>query len=194
MENHLIRESRGRMKGPSMADIQKRRDGCLWNLLWLVVGFLVAFAVTLFMATSRTNELSRRTMCLGNLSGIGKAVAVYWSMHDGRPPPDVGYLADHSPGIFVCPSTDTVAPGLPKDANLARDTVNRITDYVFVPLPESIEDSGTLMAFELPANHRQDIANALYADLHCGVVPAPELPAAVQRTNDLLAAQRRGGP
>jgi len=182
-----------------MADMQKRRNGWLRTLIWFVVGFLVALGITSILGSGfvRTRVVSRRASCLSNMSAIGKAIAIYQGAHDGRIPPDFGYLAaseGQNPYLFLCPSTGTTMPGWSRDANLMRGEVNKATDYVFVPLPESIGYGDMLMVFELPANHRQDIANALYADLHCGVVPAPELPAAVQKTNDLLAAQRRVGP
>jgi prepilin-type processing-associated H-X9-DG protein len=98
-----------------------------------------------------------------------------------------------APRMFICPNRKEESPVFSSDANLLPGAVTESTDYVFIPVGDYGDDPGLIMAFELPANHRQEVANVLYLDCHVSaMVPYPSLVQDVQKLNEFLAKARRG--
>jgi prepilin-type processing-associated H-X9-DG protein len=180
-----------------MADEENwNREWARWAL-WFVVGFLIALAMTVLAShsgLSGSRELSRRAACLQHLSSLGKVVAMHWDKHEDSPPQDIGaLLEDAAPGLVVCPAGTGPVPRASQDANLTRIAIREASDYVLVPL-SGTGSGDMLMAYELPANHGQEVANVLYADCHVSSLAPSEFVSQVQRTNELHAALRRSAP
>jgi prepilin-type processing-associated H-X9-DG protein len=131
---------------------------------------------------------------------IGRGLWLYM-MDNGRPAPDLPSLIDPdllAPKTLVCPGTGTEPAATTRPADLASHC-----DYVYVAGLKDLAPHEMVWAFELPANHGQEAANALYADGHVGgfvFYPSAGRQGRqayldlIQRTNEHLAARRRAGP
>ena len=160
-------------------------------VLWIVIG---AILVHTFMPRYvRHGPLGPLALCGANLNGVAKGIIIYQWDHDDLPPPNLAALvADGQPAeIFKCPSTDTKKAATTQPADIAAHC-----DYIYAPPPVDMEEGKTLlMAFELPANHRQDIVNVLFNDYYVKRIEEMDrFVSLVQELNDYHAKLRRAKP
>jgi hypothetical protein len=179
----------------NMEEEAKRRQSPAARFLFgLLIGIAIGLGIMFFAQPMRPvgRVLAQRASCKANLSAIGKGIAICQSDHHEQSPAELGLVfGDGRCAVFLCPSVPRQKqPDWPKEPNQLREAVNRETDYIYVPLSGSAE-AELLTAFDIPANHQQEIVNALYSDLHVGDFSHPDdFMAAVQRTNDALSAER----
>jgi hypothetical protein len=146
------------------------------------VFFLPFLAALLVPTLQQASELTNRTICMSNLSSIGKAITLYQGLNNGRMPPDLDALiADGQPAkLFRCPSADPMnrPPG-------------QKHDYFYLPAPASA-DPNRIIACDFRANHRGKQRNVLYAGMNVGKMTEADFQAALaDPVNAELAAALR---
>ena len=157
---------------------------------WWILGFALVFLVGILPATlSRTYGVPYWVRCAHNLHGIGKCVILYQSEHDMLPPNLAALVAYGQPAeIFKCPSTDT------EKATTQPADFTAHCDYIYAPNME--EEKELVMAFELPANHRQDVVNVLFNNFRVKTIQQEmdQFVSLIQELNDYHAGLRRTKP
>ncbi len=159
-------------------------------VLWLLIGAILVDAI--FQPWNWGPEMSKRSMCCANMSGIGKGILLYQCDHDDLSPPNLAALvASGQPkDLLICPSSGTEKSPTTQPADIAAHC-----DYIYAPLPANMENGKELvMAFELPANHRQDIVNVVFNDYHVETIQMGRFMSLVQELNDYHAGLRWAEP
>jgi len=117
----------------------------------------VPFVVAALVPTlGRVNELTNRTICMSNLSSIGKAMVLYQGTNDGRMPPNLDALiADGQPAkLFVCPSADPTQ----------RPPGQRFDYFYLPPAAGAGPPPGRILICDFRVNHRGQQRNYLTAN------------------------------
>jgi prepilin-type processing-associated H-X9-DG protein len=109
------------------------------------LGLLVILVGSIFAARAAT----KRTICLSNLNGMGKACELYRIEHDDQYPPDLQALIKdgNDPRLFECPCSSLKGPS-----------------YFYRP-PTAADDPSAMIACDYYCNH-SDIHNVLFSDGH----------------------------
>jgi hypothetical protein len=123
-----------------------------------------------FPALARARELSKRTVCMANMRGIGQALYIY--AQDGGMFPEAGAdwqkrLLDaniSTPKHFICPSSSNVEGEC---------------SYIYVPGYGVNSDPTQIILYEPPENHKGEGGNILYQVGHVKFVASPEYEAAI---------------
>jgi len=118
-------------------------------LAWLPtlpIAFLGAglTAAILVPTLQQANELTNRTICMSNLSGVGRAITLYKMRNDRRYPPTLKVLieAGQPSKYFRCPS-----------ARRSRREPGWRIDYFYLP-PKPDTNRDRLMVCDFRENHR----------------------------------------
>ena len=174
----------------------RRGSGFTLIELLVVIAIIALLVSILLPSLNRAKELARRTSCMANLSGIGKALALYTAEHDRQYPfisdiDNMNYLATLTGGPIAGGSDDVYA--LDGDAaNEATDLhiVENLNLLVKVNLAQykvfrCPSASGEVMDRSIAGNHSygfKDVNGTMYLDYgyHIGysnTPPAGENPA-----------------
>lgn len=162
---------------------------------WVIVVVPILAVVTaLFLMPFYHNccstELAKRVICKTRLKGLGIAVVIYREDYDGLYPVGWGELLDSDyfkPKMLLCPASGTEAAEDTTPADLEGHV-----DYVLISGMEKDAPDNLVQAFELPRNHRQSIANTVYADTRVSHTDDfSEFMRQLQQVNDHLAELRR---
>jgi prepilin-type processing-associated H-X9-DG protein len=136
---------------------------------------LILVAVCVAVIGSEVRKSLNLSKCRSNLSAIGQAILVYWNVHHGQFPPDLGSLAveeDITPAVFICPDSETSDPGSLQGEQLAA-WVNANADYVYVGAGlervaglslGSRGSANLLVAYEKDTNRSEKGMNVLFGD------------------------------
>ena len=129
------------------------------------------WAAILVPALQQANELTNRTVCMSNLSSIGKGLTIYKGMHDNRFPPSLDALiAEGQPRKhFVCPSVEP-----------DRRPAGQKFDYFYLP-PESEGDMSGILICDFRANHRGKQRNVLSVGMAVRRLTEPQFQAELAR-------------
>ncbi|MCK4624327.1 MAG: hypothetical protein KAV00_03380 [Phycisphaerae bacterium] len=174
-------------------DGKNKPKGRFWWFLGFALVFLVGMLLLLLSPPSRTYGTPRWIICANDLRGIGIGIVLYKGEHDDMPPPNLVALVTDDivqPEMLICPSSGTEKSPTTQPADI---TVH--CDYIYAPLPADAK-GGLVMAFELPANHRQRIANVLFNDIHVEIIQQDmdRFVCLLQELNDYHAELRRQKP
>ncbi|MDY7011744.1 MAG: hypothetical protein SVV80_13485 [Planctomycetota bacterium] len=181
------------MNEPGNAGKDERKWLTQWVpgiVLWLLIGAILVNAIFI-KPWNRRPEMARQALCAANLNGIGKGIILYQSEHNDMPPPNLAALvADGQPADFLrCPGSGTKKSSTTQPADIAAHC-----DYIYAPPDAYARRSkrpAMVMAFELPANHRQYIVNVLFNDCHVESIEIGRFVSLVQELNDYHAELRR---
>ncbi len=111
-------------------------------------------ASILLPSLARARELSKRTVCLANLRGIGQGMHIYASDHDDKFPPNFKALIDAQDATakqFVCPST-ALEPGDPDAC------------YEYIAGQGTNSNPRNVLVYEKDGHHGDEGASVLYVD------------------------------
>jgi prepilin-type processing-associated H-X9-DG protein len=131
--------------------------------------------VTLFIdpgSKHTARETANQARCCSNLHQIGLAIASYANTHGGMYPDSFVTLMQNeqlTAAVFVCPSSnDEAADGDSRAAVIANMSKPHHVSYVYLGngLTTTTVQADTLVAYELPENHRGDGMNMLFGDGH----------------------------
>ena len=163
----------------------------MW-LVWLVLGFVVGSALINFAALSShgiPREMARRASCQANLNHIGKAIPLYAADNDDAFPPDLKALIDENlipPACLVCRLSGTDVA-----ETAEREDIESHCDYIYVAGMSDEAPSELVLAYELPANHKQIGVNILFANASTEWLDdVSEFTPLVQKSNEYLAENR----
>ena len=103
----------------------RRGNGFTLIELLVVIAIIALLVSILLPSLNRAKELARRTSCMANLSGIGKALALYTAEHDRQYPfisdiDNMNYRATASGGLIPGGSDDVYA----LDGDVANETID----------------------------------------------------------------------
>lgn len=142
----------------------------------LVLGLTGFFISTMLIAIllpslNRAREQANRIKCASNLRQVGQAIQIYANENKGQFPDTIDQLmltGDLGPEALVCPtSNDTIAPGTTPHEHVASLATPGHLSYVYVGKGLTYRaGADVVVAYEPPANHRNDGMNVLYADGH----------------------------
>lgn len=170
--------------------------GRFWWFLGFALVVSVGVLLLLLPCLCRSRELSKRVLCGANLKGIGVGIFLYQVEHDDLSPPSLAALvADGQPkDLLICPSSDTVRATATQPADIAAHC-----DYIYAPLQIDTTDmkkgKELVMAFELPANHRQNLVNVLFNNARVqDIQEMDRFMSLLQELNEYHAASRRAKP
>ncbi len=160
--------------------------------LWLLIGAILVGAF-FGQPWGRAREQAKRAICGGNLKSIGYGIVIYEMEHNDMPPPNLAALVAYGQpkDLLRCPSSGTKKSPTTQPADIAAHC-----DYIYAPPPTDIEKGKKLlMAFELPANHQQDIVNVMFSDAHVERIEEMDrFVSLVQKLNDYHAGLREQQP
>lgn len=167
----------------------RKIDALFPGLAIVVLAVLVTSFITIF--DKHSCEIPSRIVCRSNLNGLGKSAVLYACDYNWHPAPDLSFFVKEdliSPRMFVCPST-----GIEPTKSHDIEDILKHCDYIYAPISPDIEQGDTLLAFELPANHRQEAVNVLHIS-HNETIRHKDMDdfrRKVQNLNDLMARLRR---
>jgi prepilin-type processing-associated H-X9-DG protein len=131
---------------------------------------------------SRARELSKRTVCMSNMRGLGTAMYIY-AHEDSKFPDDLGALIEANIATekqFVCPST-TAQVGSGLDAC-----------YIYIPGQGLASQPRNVVLYEKRGNHSDDGGNVLFQDSHVEwITPYSRVEELVAETKERLARKKK---
>jgi prepilin-type processing-associated H-X9-DG protein len=141
-----------------------------------------ALAVSVLLPSlSRARELSKRTVCMANLRGIGQAMYIYANSNDHQFPPDFeslvkdAYVAERQ---LVCPSSDAKAGDLH-------------ACYEYIPGQSESDNPRNVLIYEINDPHKKEGCNVLFQDGHVEFIsPYSKVKMLVEDTKARLQEQR----
>ncbi|MGB2824971.1 MAG: hypothetical protein WBF17_28630, partial [Phycisphaerae bacterium] len=145
-------------------------------LAWLPTlaqGILVVpiLAAVLVPSLQQATELTNRTVCMSNLSSIGKAMVLYKAVYDNRYPPDLDALIaeGHPATLLRCPSADPL-----------QRPAGRKYDYFYLP-PRSDNYPDQIIVCDFWENHRGRHRNVLYVGMNVAKMTEADFQAELER-------------
>ena len=171
------------------------QEGKRHPTLKFIAGFILGFLIVVCLSSifwpwgPRCTSPAKRAICGANLKEIGKGVVLYAGENNDMYPPDLAMLVQKghvSPLMLTCPAsgTERAATTLPAD-------IEAHCDYIYVSGFDGNTPGNLILAFELPANHGQELTNTLYIDTHVGGIRDMNIFAGeLQRLNEYIANER----
>ena len=175
-----IGKSKGQLKGTGLAVAGTAISSL--GVISLPI-FMMTLAI-LMPALGNVRQLVQRTMCLTNLSGLGKAVMVYTKDYDDTYPPADSWCnllvtdGNALPDKFICPGSVAVKgeSSYAINVNVAGKKVSEVspdTVLLFETNPAANPAGGPeILSTD---NHQRDGCNVLFADGHVKFIKSEEL-------------------
>jgi prepilin-type processing-associated H-X9-DG protein len=144
-----------------------------WLLQICITAVIVVGGIaTLMPSLCKSRETANKAKCSSNLHQIGLAISLYAQDHGGQYPDSIASIMREeqlTSAVFVCPSSnDEAADGDSQAAVIANMTKPHHISYVYIGtgLTTRTVTDETVVAYELPENHRGDGMNMLFGDGH----------------------------
>ena len=139
----------------------------------------------LLPALNRARETANRIKCATNLRQISQGCLMYANDHNGAFPPDLGTLlktGDVAAAVFVCPSSNSALPSIPRDQLI--DWVNTNSDYIYAGagLTSSKARADIVLVYEKETDHEGQGMNVAFADGHVEFMTLDQAQHAIDRS------------
>lgn len=142
-----------------------------------VAGGVALGASIMLPSLARARELSKRTVCMANMRGIGQALYIY-AQDDGRFPPNLEALVEAKTSTmrqFHCPSSDA-------------DEEDIHACYEYIPGITTSSDPTLVVLYEINNPHQGEGGNVLFQDGHVEFIkPYSRVLELVEQTKQKLA-------